>query len=202
MIKTWFEAVRPFAPDQTTATTTTFFKKNFYLKRHWPTTDREIWKNLNQLNLSPQSHVNTWRWHKEALPLKDRVWWSSSLDSPFCHWCPSSPQMHYHFLYECKLTKKILKKLNNLVGNHLTLDFLILPEVFDIDFPFLWLSAWLIDYVWWATAQTNFDDSLTEENIVETSPHALKLETKVFLSTIASENKKLLVIRNVLEKVL
>jgi len=73
-IKTWFEASRPLTPDQTTATTTTFFKKNLYLKCHWPTTDCEIWRNLNQLNLPPQSHVNAWRWHREALPLKDRVW--------------------------------------------------------------------------------------------------------------------------------
>ena len=110
--------------------------------------------------------------------------------------------MHHHFLYECNLTKKILKKLNNLVGNHLTLDLLILPEVSDIDLPFLWLSAWLIDYVWRATARANFDDSITEESIVETSPHAFKLDAKIFLTTLASKNKKLLVIRNVLEKVL
>jgi len=79
---------------------------------------------------------------------------------------------------------------------------LILPKISDIDFSFLWLSAWLIDYVWWATAWANFDESITEESIVETVPHALKLDARVFLITLASKNKKLLVIRNVLEKVL
>ena len=88
------------------------------------------------------------------------------------------------------------------MGNHLTLDPLILPEVSDIDLPFLWLSAWLIDYVWQATAWANFDDSITEKNIVETSSHTFKLDTKVFLTTLASKNKKLLVIKNVLEKAL
>ena len=87
------------------------------------------------------------------------------------------------------------------MGNHLTLDPLILPEVSNIDLLFLWLSAWLIDYVWQATARANFNDSIMEKSILETSPHAFKLDTKVFLTTLASKNKKLLVVRNVLENI-
>jgi hypothetical protein len=200
-IKTWFEANRPLVPDQTTATVTTFFKKNLYLKRYWPTSDRKIWKNLGQLNLPPQAHVNAWRWHRGALPLKDRVWWSSSLDSTSCRWCPSSPQTHHHFLYDCKLTKKILKKLNNLLGRHLTLDPLISSEISDADLPYLWLSAWLIDYVWRATARANFDDSITEESIIETSPHTLRMDAKIFLATLTSKDKKLITVKNVIESI-
>ncbi|CAG8643171.1 1132_t:CDS:1, partial [Ambispora gerdemannii] len=86
-------------------------KKEIYLKKVWPEVKNVLWKNLDIINLPPQIHVNAWRWHHSALPLKERVSCSSSIDSIFCRWCPTSPQTHQHFLQECSFTKMITQEI-------------------------------------------------------------------------------------------
>ena len=73
------------------------------------------------------------------------------------------------------------------------------PETHDLDFPYLWLSAWLIDYVWRATARANFDELETEISIIEASPHVLRIDGKAFIASCSRTNKSLISVRKVIE---
>src|SRR5579863_2009519 len=81
---------RHCSSEENTAAIYSATKKNHFSKTKWPEGEDNIWTSLYKLDLSPQTHVNVWRWLRGALPLKERIYWSSSVDSLFGQWCPSS----------------------------------------------------------------------------------------------------------------
>ena len=187
-VKTWFLARRPQKEQANTSNITTYFKKNTYLRKKWPTEPDDIWQKLCCLDLPPQIHVNAWRWLRGALPLKERVYWSSSIDSLLCRWCPSSPQMHHHFLHECILTKKIIKEIENKMGPRIFEDAVLDRNNWYDNKMSFWLSSWLINYTWNSAARINLDVSVREESLVLAAPHVFKLDVLAYYNTSMYKN--------------
>ena len=115
-IKAWYTAGRPQGKDIQVKGIVSSLKKNVYIKKHWPIKEEKVWSDLNSIRLMPQIQINMWRWSRQSLPLKERVWWSSSLDSLKCDWCPNALQTHDHFLFDCTFTKNIVNELKKYLG--------------------------------------------------------------------------------------
>jgi hypothetical protein len=191
LIQTWFKADRPQQVHFDTASTVLYFKKNIYLHKVWPDTPYPLFKRLHRIDLFPQTLVNAWRYHRKALPLKERVFWSSSIDSVFCRWCSSSPQTHEHFLRDCSLTKKIVNELQKNLGPLLAFDPIIRTDPLKLSIIDLWLSSWLIDYVWRSSARLNLDEDLTEQSVIMAAPHVLRLDAKSYSKLSSSKTNKI-----------
>lgn len=186
-VKTWFEMDRPkdhgnMIPDQVFK-----YKNKVYLKKQWPETLDETFGLMDKAHLSPQTHVNFWRWYRDALPLKDRVYWSKNIDSIYCEWCPSSLQTHHHFLYQCSFTKKIIKELETFFGNMISFEPIKFGESFDCSLPALWITAWIVDYTWRSLARISLDDSFNQLSVIKAAPHIFVQDARAFVKAALPE---------------
>ena len=60
----------------------------------------------------------------------------------------------------------------------------------NLGFSDLWLSAWLIDYVWRSSARLELEEGLTEMNVILASPHNFKLDANATVKSIGDNSNK------------
>jgi hypothetical protein len=126
---------------------------------------------------------NTWRWFHKALPLKERIYWSTSIDSIFCHWCPTSPQTHTHFLLDCVFTKKIIKEIKKNLGNFPNIEDDWQGDLRKLKKTSLWITAWIINFSWTTIAKLNLDPELSEEEFIYMAPHVFREDVKSYTAS-------------------
>lgn len=181
-IRNWFRTGYLSSHQASTANFNFVFKRDLYLSRKWPQQPDSIWKKLSKLSLYPQVQVNTWRWLRNSLPLKDRVYWSNNVTSPYCRWCPSSLETHHHFLYECSFTKNITKEINTHLNFPQNPDLVISSGSWRSDSFDLWLVSWILDYTWQSLARINLDSDLSEMEVVKLAPYLFRLDARAYIA--------------------